>query len=563
MTKKIYFSKMPFDQLKGFYYFLFLICLFGFFTIITLYPLFNKPGWPLNHEGINFFHRTIVYIQHFYLKDFLPIWSSTDNYGLGSPQPLFYHKLFYVVSAFTFIVIGSLKSAIIFTIILFCIIGAIGTYSTIYELRGNRTAAIAGGLYLVLANYTITNWLIRGAMAEFSGAMIVPCVLYYYIKSLNTKKLHPGLSITIGLLFLSHSVLSFYFIIIFGCSLLILFILDKSLLNLFKNKNFIVSIIIFIMIVGPILILMNIFMQNYNLSRILPSIYLPKNQLQPLSRYFWDTDWKFGKSFIGLTVQLDLPILFLITISLITVIFHNFKKVINVKIFSENLSVFSLCLCFFLVMFLQTKYALFFYDKFPGATYIQFPWRLLALATPLLIIIACFFTSKVFKGKTLNLLLSIALAFMFIKCGCFAPIEYAQIVDDTKISLDHICFSAFGEYQPKSSKIDINTKNKIEKYIEESGCSLQIKNTKHEELKKKYTLLCKRDTYIPLPLVKSKFYDIKMTTKNNSITKAQCNLTYNFPGICTIPVHRGKNIVTVSLPSLTQVLSKSLFQNEN
>lgn len=135
--------------------------------LITLFPLWAYSVWPINHEGLSFFSRLHVYQQHFQAGDFLPIWSSLDNHGFGSPQPLFYHKLFYFVStAFLYVFSGNLKVALITAVCFFLIVGAWGTRKLVLEIGGSAFAAFCAGLMMLLANYTVTDWLVRGGIGR-------------------------------------------------------------------------------------------------------------------------------------------------------------------------------------------------------------------------------------------------------------------------------------------------------------------------------------------------------------------------------------------------------------
>ncbi len=64
---------------------------------------------------------------------------------------------------------------------------------------------------------------------------------------------------------------------------------------------------------------------DYDMQRIVPPFYHPMNQFRPMWRYFWN-DWIWGQTWEHLTVQLDLPILFMIGVGVLGLIFSLFKK---------------------------------------------------------------------------------------------------------------------------------------------------------------------------------------------------------------------------------------------
>ena len=95
-------------------------------AVVTLAPVWNGPGWPMNHETWGIAQRTQIYASHWAGLDLLPIWSSADNTGYGSPLPLFYHRLFYLVAAPLVLAFGSLKAADAVAIVIALTSGAWG-----------------------------------------------------------------------------------------------------------------------------------------------------------------------------------------------------------------------------------------------------------------------------------------------------------------------------------------------------------------------------------------------------------------------------------------------------
>ena len=114
-------------------------------TAATLVPLWRDAGWPLNHSGNLFALHTHVYARHFSWFDILPIWSSADVSGFGSPMPLLYHKLFYFLAGVIALGVGSLKSADLIAVALLLVAGAAGLYLTMRTLGASRLAATVAG----------------------------------------------------------------------------------------------------------------------------------------------------------------------------------------------------------------------------------------------------------------------------------------------------------------------------------------------------------------------------------------------------------------------------------
>src|SRR3984957_2920114 len=81
------------------------------------------------------------------------------------------------------------------------------------RLHGARPwVAWIAGVMLMAANYTLADWYIRGAAAEFVGFMLVPWGLLYVYELLERRWGAVRLAVTASLLFYAH-MLTFYFFV--------------------------------------------------------------------------------------------------------------------------------------------------------------------------------------------------------------------------------------------------------------------------------------------------------------------------------------------------------------
>src|SRR4051794_14233030 len=154
----------------------------------------------MSHEGPAFAQRTLVYARHLQQFDLVPIWSSADASGFGSPMPLFYHRLFYLLAAPLLLVTASAKSATLVTLAIVLVVGAWGMYRLVRTLGGGALAASVAGVCLIAANYTVTNWLVRGAVAELTAAMIVPWVYTEFVNARQQRRMPWRLGLWLALL---------------------------------------------------------------------------------------------------------------------------------------------------------------------------------------------------------------------------------------------------------------------------------------------------------------------------------------------------------------------------
>lgn len=134
----------------------------------------------------------------------MPVWTSIDAGGFGSPMPLMYHKLFYAIAGVVALGTGTMKGAVVTTLALFLMVGATGVFQAVRELGASRLATAVGGCSLIAASYTVTNWLVRGAVAEFAAAMLVPWVLLCLCRTITLGRAPAVLGLVLGLLWLSH-----------------------------------------------------------------------------------------------------------------------------------------------------------------------------------------------------------------------------------------------------------------------------------------------------------------------------------------------------------------------
>jgi hypothetical protein len=529
---------------------------------LTLLPIFRAQFWPLNHEFNSFFLRTMIYAEHLKQGDFLPIWSVADNNGMGSPQPLLYHKLFYLISGGLFAISNYLKLSLVVSIILFLLFGAAGMYFLCRSAGIDGFSSLCGAVILVVSNYTITNWLVRGAMAEFSAAMLIPTALGAYILMLKDKTIHKSkigvlLGLSMAMIFIAHSVLAFYLGLFLVFTTAVIVLIHRNLLNLDFFYALVIQVFVFFIVIGPLIICIKIVASQYDMSRIIPAWYLPTNQFKPLVRYIYDGYWRWGLDWRGYTVQLDLFVLLLLSFGCLAHIIRIIRLTHKRHKLKLKISVSTTAITLLLILGLafQTKLAGSFYEKFPDAKYIQFPWRLLGVITPLLIVLALISVESV-RFKRLLVLAITLLSVMF--SGFWHPLHYGEL--SPNISLDKLRFSAFGEYVPAVVKPEGYNVDAIYRDIEILGCDLKkIKDNKltYEPLTVTYRLQCLSNAFIPLPVYASAYHRIVIYDYSSKalLSKLGCRTHLGYPGLCSLNVNAGDWLVEIRYPTIVRIIS--------
>lgn len=515
--------------------------IFGFFAAFNLGVLFQGDGWPMNHEHNTFMQRSLIYAKHYSFFDFFPVYSSLDNYNFGSPYLAFYHRLFYAISAALFLLIADIKIALAISILLFLIIGAFGIYALSRQLKLSKVAALCGGIFLIAANYTITNWLVRGAMAELSAMMIIPWVLCYFLRMIEQRKISYSLAVSLALVFFAHSVIFFYFILFLVATFLILLCFDRKLFEIFLDKSSLRSIALFFILCLPNIFVIYQFLQEYNIGLIVSPESNPTNNLHSLFDYFLGyINWRYGQQVRGVTCQIDVPLVLAVIIGSTAILCAAKEKISLLKPIIPLIIILLFC------VILQMPIAKVFYDNFFAASFIQFPWRLLAIITPIMIILALFLLEKSFSVKTSQTLILLCLANMILFCGSFVKLNYGRFLAYNSLpEYEVVSFNAFGEYVPR--ELESKRTPSFEKIIKNNlllGCKTISHQVSDEVKNVSFDFDCKNSAQITLPIFISKFH--KMSSADEEIF---CEESKYLKGLCDIKLPQGASAVQVEMPN--------------
>lgn len=542
-------------------------------AILTLLPVVPGDGWPGNHENPvssynSFYLRTLIYARHMQQGDWFPIWSAADNDGLGSPQPLMYHKLFYLLSGALYALSGQMKLSILISLWSWLMIGACGTYALCRALGCGHWLAWCGGAMLLMANYTATNWLIRGAMAEFAAAMLLPWVLGKFVVWLECEqrryRVSGMLGLLIGLEFLAHSILAFYLVLLLGLSTLLLLLGRQVPLRRLAPGPLLWAGGAFALVAGPYLAAMYVVGSDFDMSRFNSHpAYVPERQIQPLARYAWHPEWRWGQTWQGYTVQLDVAVVGLLAIGLAMLVIRNVVGPtghMRSCRFGKHPGASALILVCLLSLLLQTAWAVPFYRHFPGAALLQFPWRLLAVLTPGLIALSLWLwrwqPAWLAVPGTLG-----SLAAMAWFSGVWAPIRYDHTYSELRLA--GLRFSAFNEYIPVKASTEIPyTPTGIVKILMEAGCELAVDPPPasqvgaEEALVRDYGMRCREAGTYPLPLFGSPAHAVHVSGPNEDGAESKrCATAAGAPTLCAVALSQAGNYrIRIAMPTFAGFL---------
>ncbi len=523
---------------------------------MTLAPVWRDAGWPMSHEGPGFLQRTLVYARHVAAWDLMPIWSSSDAFGFGSPMPLMYHKLFYLVAGPLALLTGSLRFADVSTVALMLTVGAAGMFATARALQASPLAATVAGLSLIGANYTVTSWLVRGAVAEHSAMMVLPWVLYFFVASIRDGRLHVGMGAALGLMWLGHSVLAFYVGLLVATAGLVLMLARVAPWTLLNPRTAWPALLVLVVIISPYLAIMTMVAPAYDFSRILGPTFLPVDNFQPVSRYLWDRYWQFGRTESGLTVQLDVPMLALGALAIAHLVRRVFLGAGTPAVKTLRLAA-PILMVGVLAWLLQLPQANAFYEAIPGALYIQFPWRLLAVLTPALILSAVCLADVALPAHWRQSALCIAATWMLAGSGAFVPIHDHRMGDVDRVSLTNVTFSGFREYEPAAAPPVASSNTEILARWREAGCTFERRMPERETIVVDFDASCPRTTTLPLPIYNSPLHAVDTGASGRRV---RCQPLDGFPTLCGVTVPMGSSILSVQLPTVGAALSRAVLR---
>ena len=313
-----------------------------------------------------------TWVKAFESSDFLPTWTPGDANGYGSPLPFFYHKAFnFIAAAFSIIlenqVYGFRAGVLFFSIAMF-----VGMYFLSGQLLAQdvesrsditRTRLVIATAFL-FSPYALTNLVARTAVAEFSAMAIVSFVIAFALSIVNTQR--RMIAKSWGLI---------------GCFML---------LGLAHITIFLATIAVIVS--GAIFYLKGstrsgaaavIFSACFSLGLFLVLVYVPfvywGKLFSPQQALIWGRPAANTVSLLQLVSPLPHSRFAWISVALIGLLFFQSRRLNSRKDYlTLGLGLFAL-----LLMVCMTKISNPLWRASSQFDFVQFPWRLLAVSTPL------------------------------------------------------------------------------------------------------------------------------------------------------------------------------------
>lgn len=346
----------------------------GFIIVIIagLIPLVNllTPGLPITHDGTDHAAR----VANFYsgLSDgvLFPRWGEHLNWGFGHPVLMFLYPFSsYLASSFHFLgfsYVDSLK--LVFAV------GFVSSGIAMYlwaKEQFNQYYAVTAAIVYLYAPYRFVDLYVRGAIGEHVAFIFPPIIMLFmllYFKNRKLVNIHlAGVSISFGLLLLSHNAISLMFFPVFAFYGIFLTFRNKEYKRLLAlTLSFSYGFLISAFFTVPAF-----FEGKYTLRDIVTgNEYSSRFIKNPLTLLYGE--WNYG-----ITGQFTTQIGFASIIGLLTTIWTIFKvKSKEVRYLLCGFLLFGL-----LALFLTLSYSNFIYEVITTFKKFQFPWRFLSLST--------------------------------------------------------------------------------------------------------------------------------------------------------------------------------------
>jgi hypothetical protein len=350
-------------------------------TVVILLPVLTRAGWPYNHNALMDFSRMYAVVGQWRLGHLIPVWSTVEQWGYGSPAPALYNKAFLYVSAAFLLVTGEPKAAVALGLAIFMMVAFAGAAAAVRAVlrRANSVAEWTAGALVVSCNYATTDWFVRGAFAEFAALAVATWIFAWCLTLMVQGRWALWLGPAMGALALSHVVIGLFCLVPLALAVLIALLTWRGA-ALAWIRPAIVSAAIFLVLVLPFEIPLLILSRWANVHAL--AMFTPAGTHLAAGRLFWDTEWHWGERWDGFTIQLDLALLAgLVAFALLAM----GRRWVIAR--SAGVAVF-LAVIVALMLILQTRPAAWAYASVPGASLIQFSWRLLTF-TSIAVAIGC------------------------------------------------------------------------------------------------------------------------------------------------------------------------------
>ncbi len=395
--------------------------IFGFFLFLNwliLRPVLIGPDVFFPAHDATWLVRLQQFDKTISLGQFPPRLAPDMAYGFGYPLFKYYAPLFIFLSWFIFKIIGDYALSLLLAVFLGNLIGSWGMFYLARRFWGFWGGLVASVAFIFLP-FRALDIFVRAALSEILAINLLPFWLYFFIrltKDRFNKKIVIGFILSSLSLLLAHNL--FLIILAYCLPILIIYFLTQAV-NLKKR---------FLLVFGSTFLILSLAAWFWlpaiiDLGRVGALTQATKTNFVDHFVYLtqlWDWSWGFGGSTPGLADGISFRIG---KIQIVLALAGLFFALLERKKRKTIAMLFLLC-CWGL--FLSLSWSAPLWQTLPFLPIVQFPWRFLGLATP---IIAFFSGGVVAGGKNrpcLNKILTPPLALLAIFFLGYFNLKYFQ-----------------------------------------------------------------------------------------------------------------------------------------
>ena len=222
----------------------------------------------------------------------MPLWSNAAQFGYGSPGILLYNKLPFYLGALIRFAAPAPKRELCLILLVLMVVNVLGVGRAVRVAAGRPHLGIEAlcGVVAISCNYAFTDWLTRGAMAEFSAFCVLPWLFAWCFDWLATGR--PGLSIgpLTWLLWMAHGAIATFAWVLLGPCMVIAAFAHGPRRVLRAVPRLAAAIGIFVLMALPWVlgaVPMIAWAQVTNMIRV----WRPETTHEPFRRIFHDRQW--------------------------------------------------------------------------------------------------------------------------------------------------------------------------------------------------------------------------------------------------------------------------------
>lgn len=401
--------------------------------IIPSFISIMRPGFYSMHDDLQAFrlHQMDKCFQDFQIPC---RWIPDMGYQYGYPQYNFYPPSVYYIGQIIHLLGFQFIDSVKVLVALGFLFSAYFMFLFLKDLL-NMQSAFIGSLLYTYAPYKSVDVYVRGALSEFWALVFFPLIFWSVYKIVNedNKKYIAFFAISVGLLLLTHNLMTFIFI---PLSLIWAGLLLYQSKKWKKARQIILGGLLGLGLAAFFTIPVFVEKKYVHLDSIISGYFDYRMHFADLNQLFISNYWGYGSSVWGPWDEISLTtgqihwMVGLLSLILAIFLYKKQKKI--------ALAIFTLAILEFWVLFMTHSRSIFIWQAFEGVmAYIQFPWRFLGNSIFLLSImgaVAVYFANLINKKLSIILSLSIILALFYLYQPIFQPHSWSNITDKEKFS---------------------------------------------------------------------------------------------------------------------------------